>query len=344
MCIKYSLPVHPQSLQIIFSGKVRRHGVMSQPCSRSGMGYHVPEIFMAQFTAITGTQHPTTSFQTAESKSNQVSVMGFHTEYAPVSSPGKCGRVQNNTVESTALPGKTFQPMQGVPLAKKLTGWINTIEFKIFPCPLQTGLSQIQRGCLCSSQGGINGKSPCISKGIQDPHACFTVCPHLTAMIPLIQKNPLRVPGRHIYLKPHRLFHHFKLKRQLRTGNLNGSGFLILFQAFMKNRMFQRLQFISQHTGNETITSGNQHTISQLVHKHIRMPVPFSVNHTENIRTWRDYSFLVLKTMTVGTAHGTASLRDLPFTGNGKFLNTDICRAKRQQRAGSEEPALMEFY
>ncbi len=68
-------------------------------------------------------------------------------------------------------------------------------SMKIFPGPVQARLRQIQRGCLRSAQGRINGKGSRIGKGIEHPHARSAFFPHPAAVVALVQKNSLGITG-----------------------------------------------------------------------------------------------------------------------------------------------------
>lgn len=137
-------------------------------------------------------------------------------------------------------------------------------------------------------------------------------------MIALVQKNSLGITRGHVQPEQHALFLCLKLQGKDRSGNLDRSLLLILFQTLVKYGNIKFSEFLTQIHGNGTVTRGNQDAVSQPVHKHVRIALSFPVNHAENLGTRRNQSFLVFQAMAIRAAHGTERLRNLTAGGNGK--------------------------
>lgn len=180
------------------------------------------------------------------------------------------------------------------------------------------GWARSQCSRLRAAQGGINGKSPRVGEGVQHFHARPAPFPHPAAVVALVQKDSLGVTRGHVQPEQNALFLRLKLQGKDRSGNLDGHLLLILFQTLVKYGNIKSSELLPQIHGNGTVTRGNQNAISQAVHKHVRIAIPFPVNHAENISTRGNQSFLVFQAMAVRAAHGTERLRNLTAGGNGK--------------------------
>ena len=232
--------------------------------------------------------------------------MGFHPEHLSAVIPGKRGRVQNNAVKGSPLPGEPFQPAARVPLAKVLAGGVNAVQNKIFPGPVQARLRQIQRGCLRSPQGGVNGKGPRIGKGIQHPHARSAFFPHPAAVVALVQKNSLGITGGHVYFETHSLLQGRKLQGKERPGDLDGRFFLVLFQFFVEYGQARIPEFAFQVRRNGTSARGDENTIRHLIHKDTGNSIPCPVHDPEHIRIRRNQFPVAFHAMMIISLYGRA--------------------------------------
>ena len=222
------LELDEEAFEVVFSGKIEGHGVMPQVGTGSGGGYHNPEVPVAEFAAIGGTEEPSAGFQTGYGFGNEVSVVALDTEDFSVFVAGKSRRVQDDAVESTLLFGETVKPVERVSLAEIMFVGFQSIKEKVLPGPVETGLGEIQRRRDGSAKGGIHGKCSRVGECVEDAHAVPVCLADTSPVVSLIEEDTLGIAGSHVDEESDALFDDVELERSGISGVGDGNGRLFI--------------------------------------------------------------------------------------------------------------------
>lgn len=224
--------LHPKRFQIIFPRVFGGHGAWRDLAVGRSLAEHFGEIAGMEFAAVRAAEDPAAGGEAGVGEFDEPVVVFFHTENFAFVVAGKGGRVEDDAVESAALSGESFEPVEGITFAEVMVGWVEFVCAEVVFCPIEVNLGKVECGGGGSAECGTDGECAGVGKGVEHGFSRGGKFPNTLSVQTLVEENALGVAGMKVDLVADTAFRGDKWAFLNRSGDVGWAYFFVLIELF----------------------------------------------------------------------------------------------------------------